>query len=118
VGGVTVHDTGGLDLAGMGVVWRLHQSAPLLLGQFILGDHGNPQLRQFRQQLLAGILQRHPVGAAGMAGQHDHIAEALTVERTDQILQQAAQGGGGDGDGAGVLIGGAAVAVMDRRRHE
>ncbi len=116
--GMGMHDAGSLDLAGVGIAGRFDQPSPLFLGQVIFGNHGHLYVINFGDQLLACILQRHFMGAAGVAGEDDEVFQAVGVEGADNIFEKGFEGGGGNGDGSRMAGRGAAAPIMDRRGNK
>ncbi len=58
------------------------------------------------------------MGAAGVAADENQAPQALAVKFPPQVTDQAPQGVAAEADGARMFPGGAADAVIDRRRHQ
>jgi hypothetical protein len=108
----------GLDLTGMGVAGGFDDRLPFPGRQHVLGQHGDFDVGKASEQLFSGIDQGRGMGAAGMTGQKNEIAQTLRMKSRDDVDSQKPQRRRGDGEGPRMPGGGTADPVGNGRGDE
>lgn len=86
----------------MGITFCFNDPLPFFASKFVFSHDCNFDIRNFREQLFSGILERHAMSPPCVTGEDDEISHALGVERANNIFHERLQGGGRNGNGAGM----------------
>jgi hypothetical protein len=100
-----MEDARGFDLTSMGIPSCLNQSPPFFFSQVVFRYHGNLDIIKAADQFFTGILKRHPVASARMAGQGDKVPQTVTAQGSDDIDKKSLEGVRRNRNGAGMAGG-------------